>query len=117
MTLQNKNDYGYIRVAAAVPQVNVADVEYNVAQIVDCARHAADAGAQLVVFPELSVTSYTCADLFANEVLLDSAEQAIVAIGEATARVDIVVIVGAPVRADGHLFNCAVVMHLSLIHI
>ena len=111
MTLQNKNDYGYIRVAAAVPQVNVADVEYNVAQIVDCARRAADAGAQLVVFPELCVTSYTCADLFANEVLLDSAEQAIVAIGEATARVDIVVIVGAPVRADGHLFNCAVVMH------
>lgn len=111
MTLQNKNDYGYIRVAAAVPQVNVADVEYNVAQIVDCARHAAEAGAQLVVFPELCVTSYTCADLFANEVLLDSAEQAIVAIGEATARVDIVVIVGTPVRADGHLFNCAVVMH------
>lgn len=111
MTLQNKNDYGYIRVAAAVPQVNVADVEYNVAQIVDCARRAADAGAQLVVFPELCVTSYTCADLFANEVLLDSAEQAIVAISEATAHTGIVVVVGAPVRADGHLFNCAVVMH------
>ncbi len=111
MTLQRINDYGYIRVAAAVPQVNVADVEYNVSHIVDCARRAAEAGAQLVVFPELCVTSYTCADLFANEVLLDSAERAIVTISEATAAMGIIAVVGAPVRADGHLYNCAVVMH------
>ena len=62
-------DYGLVRVAAVVPQVNVADVEGNKAHIIECMDKAVEAGAHIVVMPELCVTGYTCADLFGNEFL------------------------------------------------
>ncbi len=64
---------GYIRVASIAPRVNVADVDYNVEQIIDMARKAADEGASIILFPELSITGYTCADLFHQSPLLNAA--------------------------------------------
>ncbi len=108
MYIQNKTDYGYIRVASAVPSVNVADVDYNVNSILSSIDQAIRCEAQIIVFPELCVTAYTCADLFGNEQLLDSAEEALNTIKEYTKKSAIVVFVGAPLRCDGHLYNCAV---------
>ena len=64
------DNYGYIRVGAAVPQVNVADVDHNVAKMVDIVRQASKRSVQVLAFPELSITGYTCGDLFASERLL-----------------------------------------------
>ena len=108
--LKQAPDYGMMRVAAAVPGVNVADVQYNTDQIVLQVRHAIEAHAQLVVLPEMAVTGYTCADLLGNDLLLDAAEQAVSAIACEFADDDIVIIVGAPLRCQNRLYNCAVVM-------
>jgi len=105
------HDYGYVRVAAAVPQVNVADVEGNVASIISSVEQALQAGAMLVALPELCVTGYTCGDLFANELLLQSAQRALVRLCDHFAKCGAVVVLGAPLPSGGHLFNCAVVMH------
>ena len=75
----NHYDYGYFRVAAAVPRVNVADVRANVNSIVEQLELASHHGAQLVVLPEMCVTGYTCGDLLGNELLLDEAERALAA--------------------------------------
>ena len=74
------HDYGYLRVASAVPLVNVADVAFNEEQILKSVRDAAARHAQLLVLPELALTGYTCADLFGNDLLLDEAERALVSI-------------------------------------
>ena len=72
MYIQNKTDYGYIRVASAVPSVNVADVDFNVKSILSSIEQAKQCDAQMLALPELCVTAYTCADLFGNEQLLDA---------------------------------------------
>ncbi len=110
MTLQKYPDFGYVRVASAVPRVNVADVDYNVSEIVACISQASTMGAQVVVLPELCVTSYTCADLFASSVLLDAAERGIARIAAATQGTGVLSLVGAPVRVLGELYNCAVAL-------
>ncbi len=104
-------DYGLMRVAAVVPQVNVADVEGNLTHIIEGTDQAVKAGAHVVVLPELCVTGYTCADLFGNELLLDAAEQALVSLCDHYKETPVMVIVGAPLRCSGHLFNCAVVIN------
>ena len=108
---QPVTDYGLVRVAAVVPQVNVADVEGNLAHIIDSLDEAVKAGAHVVALPELCVTGYTCADLFGNELLLDAAEQALVTLCDHYARTPVMAVVGAPLRSGGHLFNCAVVIN------
>ena len=70
-------DYGYIRVASAVPSVNVADTGYNASAILRALEEACEQGAGLLVLPELCLTGYTCADLFMQETLLDAAEEAL----------------------------------------
>ncbi len=107
----NHYDYGYFRVAAAVPRVNVADVRANVNSIVEQLELASHRGAQLVVLPEMCVTGYTCGDLLGNELLLDEAERALAIVQKAVKTCGLMAVVGAPVRCQGHLFNCAVVMH------
>ena len=104
-------DYGLVRVAAVVPQVNVADVEGNVSHIIESLDGAVKAGAHIVVFPELCVTGYTCADLFGNELLLDAAERALVMLCDHYKDTPVMAVLGAPLRCSGHLFNCAVVIN------
>ena len=103
-------DYGFIRVAAAVPEVRVASVGHNVADICRLIEEAAGKEAAIVVFPELSVTGATCADLFFNRQLTKSAEEGIAGIAGFTSGKDLVVVVGAPVPVCGKLYSCAVVI-------
>ena len=109
--LNFNSDYGMVRVASLVPRVNVADVPQNVRSILDSIHLALAQGAQLIVLPEMAVTGYTCGDLLGNDALLTAAEHGVAEICRATADADSVVVVGAPLRARGHLFNCAVVMN------
>ena len=104
-------DYGMVRVAAVVPQVNVADVEGNVNHIIECIDQAVEACASIVVMPELCVTGYTCADLFGNELLLDAAQHALITLRDRYRDTPVMAVVGAPLRCSGHLFNCAVVIN------
>lgn len=102
-------NYGFVKVAAAVPHVQVADCFYNIGQIEGLMRKASRQQVQLVVFPELSVTAYTCLDLFNQQTLLDNAEKALVKLVAATADLDLLAIVGAPLRAGNRLINAAIV--------
>lgn len=101
---------GYFRVAAAVPGVNVADVEFNVDSIIEMCKTLDGKGVMLAVFPELSVTGYTCADLFHQQQLIDAADAGIARLREFSATVNLVFIVGSPIRHNGALYNCAVVI-------
>ena len=111
---KNKNikrqDYGLFRVATAIPTVKVADVEYNLKQHIQLLREAHAEGVQLLVFPELSLTGYTCADLFHRRPLLDATVQAIMHLAEAARGIDMAVIVGAPLTYCNRLYNCAVLL-------
>lgn len=102
--------FDYIRVAAAVPKVKIGDVRANVQEILKQTDEALAAGAQIIVFPELSVTGYTCADLFFQKALQSSAMQALDQLAERTLGEDFILIVGAPVPFAGQLYNCAVVI-------
>ena len=103
-------NYGFVRVAAAIPSVRVANCEYNAEHISQLIAKAEEAQAEVVCFPELSITAYTCQDLFASQQLLDKAEIALIHIVEATRSLNVTAIVGMPVSCDGMLLNCAVVV-------
>ena len=108
---RTKSSYGYFRVAAAVPRVNVADVDYNLSNILEMVRKAQEQHVDLLVFPELSITGYTCGDLFHNSKLLDASEKAIDRLCYEVDGIDMAIIVGAPVRKDNKLYNCAVFIY------
>ena len=101
-------NYGFIKVAAAVPHVQVADCFYNIGQIESLMRQASEKGVQLIAFPELSVTAYTCLDLFAQQTLLKNAEQALLKLVNDTADLNLLTIVGAPLVTDNRLINAAI---------
>ncbi|MDR2809344.1 MAG: NAD(+) synthase [Tannerellaceae bacterium] len=101
-------NYGFIKVAAGVPQVSVADCFHNVQRIEKLMREAADKDVQMMTFPELSVTAYTCLDLFANQTLLNSAVEALLKLVHNTADLDLFTIVGAPLVTENRLINAAV---------
>ena len=109
---QNKihNDYGLLRVATAIPTVKVADVEYNLKQHIQLIREAHDEGVQILAFPELSLTGYTCQDLFRHRPLLQSAQDGLKHLAEATRGIDMAVIVGAPLAYQNRLYNCAILL-------
>ena len=102
--------YGLIKVAAAIPGVRVADVDYNVKQIKSLIAQAEDRGVEIVVFPELSLTGYTCQDLFRQQLLLDKSEEALLELLEFSRKLDVISIVGIPVRIGSLLYNCAAVI-------
>ena len=102
--------YGFVNVAAAVPTVKVADVEYNVQQIESIIAQAEGRGIEVIVFPELCLTGYTCQDLFREQILLDRAEEAVIMLLDFTRKLDIVSIVGIPLIINGLLYNCAVII-------
>ena len=101
---------GFLRVGTACPSIRVADPAYNVAAHISAARDAAAAGARVLVFPELSLSAYTCSDLFYQEVLLNACEEALRTYLAETASLDMVSVVGVPVRYAGRLYNCAAVV-------
>ncbi len=103
-------DYGLFRVAAAVPRVKVADTSFNCESICRMIGQAEDGQASLVVFPELSVTGYSCLDLFGQDLLLTKAEEAVSAIANFTRGKMVTAVIGTPVRFRGRLYNCAVVI-------
>ena len=103
-------DFGYIRVAAASPRVRVADVQFNADQACRMIDEAVSKEVSLLVFPELSITGYTCADLFGNNLLIEKADAAVSAVREHTRGRELTVVLGAPVRYNDKLYNCAVVI-------
>lgn len=102
--------HGFARVAVAVPPVRVADPDANGEQTLALARQAAEAGAVLTVFPELGLSSYTADDLFHQDALQDAVDAALTRIVAESDSIDSVLVVGAPVRAQGRLFNCGIVI-------
>ena len=88
--------HGFIKVAAATPDIRVADVDYNKGQIIKQMDEAAEAGAKIIVFPELCITGYTCSDLFLQDILLNSAKKALVKIAEHTKKSGCACVCGSP---------------------
>lgn len=103
-------NYGYVKVAAAVPRVHVADCKFNAGQIEKEIIIADGKGVQIITFPELCITGYTCGDLFAQQLLLEEAELGLMQMLNSTRQLDIISIVGMPVVCEGHLLNAAVVI-------
>lgn len=105
------NDYGFVRVASAVPRVKVAQPNDNVQSALELIKEAYAKDVQLIGFPELAVTGYSCADLLLNNHLINRAEQALQKLLDETADLDIIIILGMPVRLASSLLDGAVVLH------
>ena len=103
-------NFGYVKVAAAIPGVRVADCMYNAAEIEKQIVEANAKGVEIITFPELALTAYTCGDLFAQQLLLDQAEQGLMQIMQNTRQMDIISIIGLPVSVHGMLLNAAAVI-------
>lgn len=103
-------NYGFIKVAAASPKLKVANIEYNVLRIENLMHEAYKKGVYILVFPELSITGYTCGDLFMQKNLLKSATDAVLTLADRTKHIDMMSVVGLPVLVEGRLYNCAAVI-------
>lgn len=103
-------NYGYVKVAAAVPRVKVADCKFNTGQIEKEIIIAEGKGVQIIAFPELCITGYTCGDLFSQQLLLEEAERGLMQILNNTRQMDIISILGMPVPLNGVLLNTAIVI-------
>ena len=103
--------HGFVKVAAATPDIRVADVAYNTEKIREDIAEACGNGAKILVFPELCVTGYTCGDLFTHDVLLEAARRAVLELSEFTADKDILVFVGVPLDIEGKLYNVAAALN------
>ncbi|MCI6710827.1 MAG: NAD(+) synthase [Anaerovoracaceae bacterium] len=101
---------GYIRTAAVTPELRVANTEFNTKEIIKLAREAAGAGAGIIVFPELALTSYTCADLFYQQHLYESNLEALKEVIDASADINAVIVTGFYFRYENSLYNCAAVI-------
>ena len=102
---------GFVKVAAATPDIRVADVEFNTQNIINTMEEAQKNGAKILVFPELCVTGYTCSELFDHSVLLKASRKALLEIAENTNDKDMLVFVGAPLEVNGKLYNVAAAMN------
>jgi NAD+ synthase (glutamine-hydrolysing) len=102
---------GFIKVACATPKVKVADPAYNAEEIIKIIKETGTNGASLLVFSELTVSGYTCGDLFLQEPLLDACKKQLINITKATKGENMLVVVGCPLVIRHKLYNCAVVMH------
>lgn len=109
----NFSRFGMVKVGACVPRVSVADVEANVEEIIRMAREAGHEGVSLAVFPELSLTGYTCADLFSQDLLLQQTLRGISGLCEAYSHESYLpaIVVGAPLRWSDAVYNCAVIIN------
>lgn len=107
---------GFIKVAAAIPKVKVADVNYNIAEIESLMARADGMGVEILCFPELSITGYTCQDLFGQQLLLEETEKGLLRIMDLSRNLHITVIVGMPIDVCGVLLNCAAVVQGGRVH-
>ncbi|WP_455587436.1 NAD(+) synthase [Bacteroides sp.] len=103
-------NYGFVKVAAAVPRVKIADCKFNAGQIESLIAVADGKGVQIVTFPEMCITAYTCGDLFGQQLLLEEAEMALIQILNNTRQLDIISILGMPVVVNSTVINAAVVI-------
>ena len=103
--------YGFVRCASAVPKLKVADCKYNTGEIIKLINAASQKDVELLVFPELCITGYTCADLFFQSSLINAAEDCLSMIAEATKNKNTVVVVGLPVNIGNSLYNCSVAVY------
>jgi NAD+ synthase (glutamine-hydrolysing) len=110
MSFFNLYRHNFVRVAVGIPEVRVADPDFNAAQSIALIRQAADQRAALVVLPELGLSAYSCEDLFHQQVLLDASRAALGKVLEATRQLPVVSVVGLPLQVDGLLYNCAAVL-------
>ena len=97
-----------IKVTAAIPGLKVADITYNTDRIIEMIEGLSDSG--LIVFPELSVTGYTCADLFNSDLLLKKALDSLIRIAKETSGKGYTVLVGVPIRFKNCIYNCAALL-------
>jgi NAD+ synthase (glutamine-hydrolysing) len=111
----NLYSHGFLRAAVCIPEVRVADVAFNTQKTLGLAKMAARKKAMLAIFPELGISAYSNEDLFHQDALLSGVEEALVTIKKASEKFNLILAVGAPLRLDGRLFNCAVVFHRGTI--
>jgi NAD+ synthase (glutamine-hydrolysing) len=111
MSFFNIHTHGFVRIACAAPRLKVADPAFNVAETVDLLRRADAQGASLALFPELGISAYAIDDLLQQNALLDAVLVALGVLVEESRSLQPVAIVGAPLRIDGRLFNCAIAIH------
>ncbi|QCX33922.1 NAD(+) synthase [Caloramator sp. E03] len=104
-------NYGFVRVASACPKLKVADVKYNVGEIKSLILKAYKENVSILVFPELSITGYTCADLFGQDILIENSNKAISELCSFTKDIDMLIFIGAPFLSGQFLFNCAIAIH------
>lgn len=102
---------GFIKVAAANFDVEINDIEGNVSKIIKATKEAYKNGAKVIVFPELSITSYSCGDMFYQDTILRKSEQSLERLALETKDIDAFFVVGCPLKKDGKLFNCAIAYH------
>lgn len=107
----NLYNHGFIRAAALVPELKVADVSFNAKKTLDLAREAAAQKAIFAIFPELGLSAYSNEDLFHQDALLRSVHDALLTIEKASEKINLIMAVGAPLQVDCRLFNCAVVFY------
>lgn len=103
-------NYGFVKVAAAVPRVKIADCKFNSERLEGLITIAEGKGVQILTFPEMCITGYTCGDLFAQQLLLEQAEMALIQILNSTRQLDIISILGMPVVVNSTVINAAVVI-------
>ena len=106
---------GFIKVGCATPRIKTADPEYNAEQVIDMAGVMYSNGAKVIVFPELTLTGYTCNDLFLGNTLLEECRIQLKRISDSTEQMDSLIFVGLPMEYRGKLFNCAAVLHRGLV--
>lgn len=104
-------NYGFIKTAAATPDIKVADCEYNASKICELIDEANNNQVDLIVFPELCLTGYTCSDLFWQSLLLDNAKKQLIAIARHTEFREVMAVIGLPFEIEGKLYNVAAVLH------
>jgi NAD+ synthase (glutamine-hydrolysing) len=102
-------NHGFLKVATAIPEVKVGDCEFNIGRIEKIIQAADTQGVEIICFPELAISSYTCGDLFFQELLLENAKNALVKLVINTAHLDIISIAGLPLMLKDKIFNVAAV--------
>jgi len=115
MLQMNGTDLGFLRVAAASPALRVADVTFNLEQMSALVEQAAAENCQVLVFPELALSGYTCADLFFQQILIEKVEEALLELARISSHYPLLLVVGAPLEQNGKLYNCGVVINRGMI--